>query len=426
MAFDGLKRLLGRTKEAGQELLNVPQLSEQDMVDPSTLPNEQLAGAGLGNVLKAAGRMLPGTEDMPTILSKENAAQYGVDLPEDIKMDPTMGIMSKIPSQRFQGLGEMLNPSVAEFKRTGKMSPELKQKLESIGKSAPQVEKKAMFIDEDPTQILDLPKLQAQEQMELAAKTKPEALRQFEEMKARQEAAKVGAYPAAEATSPGTNEELNNAFKEMLKKRPIEVNTSLKESPTRYHSTKAAEDFTEFKKLPEGIHLGTSEQANARLADAPGVGPERILPLKAKTENPIQVPDMGNFSPYRVAEEIKKKNYSNIPDSELDELMLKMRNLDRSAKIKDPTELTLKQQDLLSALMKKYGHDSLVYDNMAEGAGKSYVVFDPNQVRSINAKFDKAKKNSPNLMAGLAGATAGAGALSDEDRFSKLKSLVKK
>jgi hypothetical protein len=43
-----------------------------------------------------------------------------------------------------------------------------------------------------------------------------------------------------------------------------------------------------------------------------------------------------------------------------------------------------------------------------------YVTFTPQQVRSIWAKFDPAKKDSPNISAGVAGGAVGLGALQIE------------
>ena len=44
-------------------------------------------------------------------------------------------------------------------------------------------------------------------------------------------------------------------------------------------------------------------------------------------------------------------------------------------------------------------------------AGDQTIVFDPSNIRSVNAAFDPAKKDSPNLMAGFGGTFLGGGAL---------------
>lgn len=55
------------------------------------------------------------------------------------------------------------------------------------------------------------------------------------------------------------------------------------------------------------------------------------------------------------------------------------------------------------------GHDGVVVkyphsDKAGEDAAVEYMVPDPSQVRSKFAKFDPAKKNSANILAGIAGA----------------------
>jgi hypothetical protein len=60
------------------------------------------------------------------------------------------------------------------------------------------------------------------------------------------------------------------------------------------------------------------------------------------------------------------------------------------------------------------GHDSAIIKNTYDGGDQMTdigVVFEPNQARSINAAFDPAKRNSANLMAGIAVAPIGVSAL---------------
>jgi TPP-dependent trihydroxycyclohexane-1,2-dione (THcHDO) dehydratase len=62
----------------------------------------------------------------------------------------------------------------------------------------------------------------------------------------------------------------------------------------------------------------------------------------------------------------------------------------------------------------KSGFDAIQFRNYTtpDGTKGSFVlVKDPSQLRSINATFDPAKEGSPNLMAGVSGATVGLGAL---------------
>ena len=61
----------------------------------------------------------------------------------------------------------------------------------------------------------------------------------------------------------------------------------------------------------------------------------------------------------------------------------------------------------------KSGFDAIQFRNYnIDGKNGSFVlVKDPSQIRSVNAAFDPAKKDSSNLMAGVTGAAVGAGAL---------------
>ena len=61
----------------------------------------------------------------------------------------------------------------------------------------------------------------------------------------------------------------------------------------------------------------------------------------------------------------------------------------------------------------KSGFDAIQFRNYnIDGNNGSFVlVKDPSQIRSANAAFDPSKKDSSNLMAGVTGATIGAGAL---------------
>ena len=52
--------------------------------------------------------------------------------------------------------------------------------------------------------------------------------------------------------------------------------------------------------------------------------------------------------------------------------------------------------------IKKLGYDGIVYKNEYEGGGDSYIVFDPNQIKSIYNKGDFDRNNS-NIRYSMAG-----------------------
>lgn len=84
---------------------------------------------------------------------------------------------------------------------------------------------------------------------------------------------------------------------------------------------------------------------------------------------------------------------------------------------------------------KAAGHDSVIFKNAYDPAMKNnkvmqdiHAVFDPSQIRSVNAAFDPAKKSSSDILAGLAGAGATASQANDEDedKFKKVNNSLNK
>lgn len=72
-----------------------------------------------------------------------------------------------------------------------------------------------------------------------------------------------------------------------------------------------------------------------------------------------------------------------------------------------------KAQDNLMNAFSRRGYDSVTFpDNLAMGdLTQSTVVFDPSNIRSVNAAFDPANRGSANILAGGAGAAVGLSAL---------------
>jgi hypothetical protein len=81
----------------------------------------------------------------------------------------------------------------------------------------------------------------------------------------------------------------------------------------------------------------------------------------------------------------------------------------------DDPELWLKitrAQEAFANKLKEAGHDVVPYKNAHEDMGStSYLVLEPNRLRSEYAQFDPAKLNSRNLSAGLAGILTGGAVL---------------
>lgn len=120
----------------------------------------------------------------------------------------------------------------------------------------------------------------------------------------------------------------------------------------------------------------------------------QILPLKAKIRHPLELSDMGLWS--------DPKNWlhglEDAPDTgiyqELREAASKA--LDSHFQGKSQWPETFKN------ILKRHGYDSIEYPNASEGTGgMSYMLLDPNQLRSRFAMFDPARAKSGDLLASL-------------------------
>lgn len=83
-------------------------------------------------------------------------------------------------------------------------------------------------------------------------------------------------------------------------------------------------------------------------------------------------------------------------------------------------------QDRLLRAINEAGYDTVRFtDNLAMGDNTtSTVVFDPSRVRSVNAAFDPAKKDSANLLAGIGGAAVIGGAAQSNEANAMTDDMV--
>lgn len=149
-----------------------------------------------------------------------------------------------------------------------------------------------------------------------------------------------------------------------------------------YHSTRAGDDFVEFKVGEEtqlGAHFGTQNQAwsitvarwKKRLPLRPGetVGGWRTMANYLSIKHPLRVTDAGDWSnPYASWEVLNKAT-----KGDLDDLKSEMLRVDLSKKEK---------RQLLIDHLDAAGWDGLVYRNRHEGTGDSYIAFRPEQIKS--------------------------------------------
>ena len=139
-----------------------------------------------------------------------------------------------------------------------------------------------------------------------------------------------------------------------------------------------------------GIHVGTISQAHdidtvtkkkrllrkseyteATLESDKGAV---IYPLRVRAQNPLRLPDLETWHLQDVVREVKKAGVK-IPDRYL--------------------SMSLVRQAIMDA-----GYDSIVYRNDVEGrrGEDSYIIFDPANIRSVNAAFDPAQSGSANIL----------------------------
>ena len=141
-----------------------------------------------------------------------------------------------------------------------------------------------------------------------------------------------------------------------------------------YHASKV-KNVNEFNKRYKtdlssmGFHFGTEAQASFRTSqydfdsNTPTMG-EYYLSIK----NPLEVSHMASFAPDHLA------------DHMMDLGLLTEEKYEQLQNKHDYQTLPLGEE--LVKILKKSGYDGLIYENEREGEGKSYVPFEPNQIKS--------------------------------------------
>lgn len=222
-----------------------------------------------------------------------------------------------------------------------------------------------------------------------------------------------------------------------------------------YHGT--VSDFTEFQRLEGdwGFHFGSSEQAGYIAFEkasktkrmqvdrwnkyfpvswVEGAQPN-IMPVYLKMEKPfILQDDPGQFKPrslgnflmgqgadwkdpiyLEIGDELLNiaEHYDEMLDAEQDALFslheMRVNEVEKGSQAwKDLREqwrlekldiykkVRALEEQAWKEVFRKHGYDGIVYPNAFEGAGESYMVFDPNQIKSVfNDSFDP---NNPNIL----------------------------
>lgn len=145
-----------------------------------------------------------------------------------------------------------------------------------------------------------------------------------------------------------------------------------------------------------------------------------VMPLKAKIQNPLELPDMNLWRNPKYWE----AHLANVPPDTPNYEVVKELH-DAAAKMAEGTKLPLGRgkaapeevewPQMFKNILKRHGFDSVKYENEFEYARNkpkeaqySYMLLDPSQLRSRFAAFDPARAKSGDILASIL-AAAGLG-----------------
>lgn len=221
------------------------------------------------------------------------------------------------------------------------------------------------------------------------------------------------------------------------------------------HVTPRAETANSYLGVPEDVTKNVLENAAlhadpARYASAAGAPGKAVMPLLARIQNPLPVPDMGMFRsprmwlqklgtqeqriPYDIGggqttdwvTKVEPMGSPAIGASLTPEQKKAYAALLDVAEKHDPSYMAHAgpqiefQQDIIDTL-QRHGYDALEYPNTIEGAGESsYALLDPRQLRSRFAQFDPARfGKTKDILAGVAPPLAGLAAAGQMNKDQK-------
>lgn len=227
---------------------------------------------------------------------------------------------------------------------------------------------------------------------------------------------------------------------------------------TYYHGTRSDIDAFDPSMVDLGVHVGTKGQANSRLEDlirkedpvytgpfsnfsniegqkptssfrsvtGPAEGAQ-ILPLKVRADYPLRMPDVGEWDRSEVVMYYIEKMLGEDGDPRLKDAFADF-DFDELDNVRDQFydnaewKASVENREFLDEIrdrIKDAGYDSIVYKNAVEGSRgegmqDSMIVLDPSNLRSVNAEFNPAYSNYPDLLAankskagGILGSVAG-------------------
>lgn len=220
---------------------------------------------------------------------------------------------------------------------------------------------------------------------------------------------------------------------------------------TYYHGTRSDIEYFDPNMVDLGVHVGTKGQANERIQDLvkrddpvytspfdsfknisgqkpessfrTGEGPmenAQILPLKVRADYPLRMPDVGEWDRSEVVMYYIEKMLGEDGDPRLKEAFADF-DFDELDDVRDQFydnddwKASVENREFLDEIrdrIKDAGYDSIVYKNAVEssrdeGIQDSMIVLDPSNLRSVNAEFDPAYSNYPDLLAANRSRAAG-------------------
>jgi hypothetical protein len=139
-----------------------------------------------------------------------------------------------------------------------------------------------------------------------------------------------------------------------------------------YHATNAV-DFLAFDtSLSDlGAHFGTLDQANYIAEHRRDGERSRIIPAWLFIRRPLRLKDTGTFHADGIARQLERKGIIHRGDGK---------------RIEKECDADWRKRKLYDVVLRDAiiaaGYDGVVYKNGHEGAGDSYIVFHPGQVKS--------------------------------------------
>ena len=152
--------------------------------------------------------------------------------------------------------------------------------------------------------------------------------------------------------------------------------------PLVYHATSNNFTIFDIDKSDLGAHFGTKEQAEYVLKYRLS-GNGQVLPFWINLHNPIKLKDEGSFHASAIAGQLLRKGL--ISKDLFKEISIAGYHEDK------------KYNAIIREILIKAGYDGVEYLNTNEGKAKSYIVFNPNNIKSATGNSGDYDPNSPDI-----------------------------